>query len=155
MPSQTYPKHDPSLLPCSRLRLTIRQITSESRFSSVNKAGVTTSVRTSRVARTSALVIKGRSTSSSLEICKAYLHAAVAPIQGRIQRQLQAGHAGDVDEVSSAVRKHDEPFFRRRQIGGQQLALRLVVLDRKGELVLLLPTVLRQQCATGCEIGQR
>ena len=42
-----------SLLPCSRLRLTMRQMTSESRFSSVNNAGVTTSVRTSRVASAS------------------------------------------------------------------------------------------------------
>jgi hypothetical protein len=90
-----------------------------------------------------------------LKVFKAYLHAAVAPIQGRVQRQPQARHGGDVDEVCGAARKHDEAFFRRRQIGGEQLALGLMVLDRKGELVLPLPTVLGQQCATGCEIAQR
>ena len=56
----------PSLLPCSRLRLTIRQMTRESRFASVNKAGGTSLVRTSRVASDAGSLIKGRSTSSSI-----------------------------------------------------------------------------------------
>jgi hypothetical protein len=66
-----------------------------------------------------------------LEVFKADLHAAVASIQGRVQRQPQARYGGDVDEVSGAMRKHDEPFFRRRQIGGQQLALSPVIFNRK------------------------
>ena len=87
-----------------------------------------------------------------LEVFKAYLHAAVAPIDGRVQCQAQARHGGDVDEIPGAARKHDEPLFRRRQVGDQQLALRSVVLDRKDELILPLPTVLSQQCATGSKI---
>ena len=39
----------------------MRQITSEHKFSSVNNAGVTTSVRTSTAARRSGLFIKGKS----------------------------------------------------------------------------------------------
>ena len=137
----------------------------------MNNAGVTTSVRTSRVARAAGSVINGKSTSSSigatpellpdpiifvpdLVVCRVRRPVdarparrysrptstrAVAPIQGRVQRQPQARDGGDVDEVRGAARKHGEAFFRRRQIAGQKLALGPVVLEREGELVLAAP----------------
>jgi len=52
---------------CSMLRLTIRQITSESRFWSVNSAGFTTSVRTSERRAEHRHSFQRKSTSSSIE----------------------------------------------------------------------------------------
>src|ERR1700758_841095 len=64
--SHTYAKHDPSLLPCSRLRLTIWQMTSEDRFSSVKYAADMTFVRTSIVEREAMSLIKGSSVRVSM-----------------------------------------------------------------------------------------
>src|SRR5260221_9631217 len=60
--NHTYAKHDPSLLPCSRLRFTIWQMTSEERFGSAKYAADITLVRTSMVESAVGLLIKGRST---------------------------------------------------------------------------------------------
>src|SRR5215467_2544385 len=65
-PSHTYAKHEPWVFPCSRLRLTARQIAIETRLGSVNNAGGTTLVRTSRLARDEGSLINGSSMSSSI-----------------------------------------------------------------------------------------
>src|SRR5260370_9946960 len=66
MPRYTKTKLEPSLKPCSRLKLTALQIANEPRFASLNIAGGTTFVRTSRVARQGESLIRGVSMSSSI-----------------------------------------------------------------------------------------
>ena len=90
------------------------------------------------------------------EIVEAYLDGAVAPAEGREEVHPQAGDGGEVDE---AVRRGRTAVASRSSaaanVAGQELALGPVELEREGELVPPLQRILRQQRATGSEIGQR
>ena len=55
-----------SLLPCCKLTFPMRPITRQRRFSSVNKAGVTSDARTSMVPHATGSVMRGRSSSASI-----------------------------------------------------------------------------------------
>ncbi len=68
---------------------------------------------------------------------------------------MQARDGSTVNQVPSAARQHQQPFFRRREIGGQKLALGPLELQREGERILLLPALLYQQRAAGDKVCQR
>ena len=92
---------------------------------------------------------------ASSEVFKTYLHAAVAPIQSRVEREAQTRDGSDMVRASGTSRQHREPIFRRRHICGQQFALGHVKFDSEDELVVVVPALLGQQCPAGREIRER
>src|ERR1700731_813573 len=80
---------------------------------------------------------------------------AVALIEGRIHIHPQARDRRSFDGVRSAGRKHSQTLLRGCQRAGQELAFSPVQLQREGELVPTLPTVVPQQCRTSDEIVER
>ena len=80
---------------------------------------------------------------------------AVALIEGRVQIHAQACDGGLLDRICGAARQRRQALLRCRQRAGQELAFGPVQLEREGELVPALPAVVRQQCRTGGEIGER
>ena len=155
----------------------MRPMTRQRKFSSVNKAGVTSEVRTSIVARATGSAIRGRSISASIgrspsrrhirrirpaprpssdaptrrrraaQVLEADLDGAVASAEGRVEVDAQAGDGRQLDGARRAVRQFGEARFRCRQRAGQELAFGPVDLERESELMAPLPRVLRQQGA--------
>src|SRR5271165_937702 len=89
------------------------------------------------------------------EVFEARRDSAVALIQGGVEFRLQAGDGSIVDQVRGAARQDRQPFFRCRELAGQKLALSPLKLQREGERVTLLPTLLCQQRAAGDKVRQR
>src|SRR6266403_5253259 len=80
---------------------------------------------------------------------------ALALIQGSVEFRLQAGDGGAVSQIPSAARQRRQPFFCRRKIAAQKLALSPLELQREGERVLLLPALLCQQRPASDKVGER
>src|SRR6516165_5560473 len=89
------------------------------------------------------------------EVFEAHLDGTVDPIQCDVEFHAQASDGGTVDHVPGAARQHRQLVFRRQEIAGQKLALRPLELQREGERVPLLPTVLWQQRTACDKIPQR
>ncbi len=75
--------------------------------------------------------------------------------EGRVQVDAQAHNGRSFHRTCGAGRKHIQPLLRFRQRAGEELAFGPVQLQREDELVSALPAILRQQCRTGIEIGER
>src|SRR6516162_2159355 len=89
------------------------------------------------------------------EVFEAHLDGTVDPIQCDIEFHAQASDGGTVDHVPGPARQQRQLFFRRQEIAGQKLALGPLELQREGERVPLLPTVLWQQRTACDKIPQR
>ncbi len=88
------------------------------------------------------------------EVFETHFDSTIALIQRGVEFRLQTRDSGTVDEIPGATRQHRQPFFRRREIAGQELALGPLELERERERVPLLPTVLCQQRASGDKVCQ-
>ena len=76
------------------------------------------------------------------EVFEASLDGTAALIQRSVEFRLQACDGGTVSQIPSATLQHRQPLFCCREIAGQELALSQLQLQRKGERVPLLPTLL-------------
>ncbi len=63
------------------------------------------------------------------QIIETYLDGAVAPVQGRVERQAQAGNGGQFHELPGATGQRYEPVFGRRQRADQELTFGKVELE--------------------------
>ena len=91
----------------------------------------------------------------ALEVGEADLDRAVAPPQGRAEVDVQAGHAGMVDEGLGAARQQRQPLLRGRQRARQVFTRGPVEPEREAERVAPLPRVLFQERLARGEIGER
>src|ERR1700736_4466467 len=89
------------------------------------------------------------------EIVETDLDGAIRPAEGREELHLQPRYNGQIGKTDVPTRQPGEALIRFRQRAGQELAFRLVQLEREGECAAPLPAVLRQQRAAGSEVSQR
>ena len=90
-----------------------------------------------------------------MEIFEASANGEVAAIHRRMEGYAKTGHGGPVDGVCGEAPHRRQPPLSGLEVGGQELALRPVQLQRKGEVVAPLPAIIRQKFRPGGEIGQR
>src|SRR5260370_34016042 len=57
------------------------------------------------------------------EVLESHVDTSVTSIECRVQSQAQARDSGGIDEASGGRRSHRKPFFRCRQIAGEELAV--------------------------------
>src|SRR5580704_8965078 len=80
------------------------------------------------------------------------LGTAITPIQRGVEREPQTRRDTEVVAVSGTFCQPRHSILRRSLLSGQQLALGHEVLNRKHQLVVTLPGLLRQQSSGGSEV---
>src|SRR6266404_3472027 len=75
------------------------------------------------------------------QVFKTYLDPAIALIQNRVKRHTQTCDESDIVSAFGALREHQKPILRRRQIGGQQFTLGRIVFVREDEVVVFIPAL--------------
>src|SRR5579863_8793136 len=80
------------------------------------------------------------------------LGTAITPIKCGVEREPQTRRDTEVVAVPGTFYQPRHSILRRGLLSGQQLALGPEVLNRKHQLVVALPGLLRQQSAGGSEV---
>jgi len=80
---------------------------------------------------------------------------SVALIKSRVDIHPQARETACSTVVAARLDSAANSLLCNRQLASQKFAFGPVQLQRKDQLAPVLPAILRQQCCTGIEIGER
>ena len=88
------------------------------------------------------------------EVVETDLDGAAALTESRVDIHAQAGDGGAVNDVGGSLPKNRQPFIGCCQCAGHKLALCTVEFERERKCATPLQAVVRQQRATGSEVGE-